>query len=147
MEINCKKCKNNCCGDIEDLAPILIPFEEKRFEKYAKEVEAPYRNVFLLKRKKNGKCVFFDEKNRNCSIYEERPIECRIYPYLIDFKKFKFNIKLDGRFCGQSNLAKSEEKKIIDQLKKIKFPKNWIKASQSKIIQEKINAINHVTSK
>jgi Fe-S-cluster containining protein len=139
MKLNCKNCQTNCCG-IKNLVPILIPFEEKKFKKYAKKVKTPYRDVYLIKKNKNDRCIFFDEKNQNCSIYDERPIECRIYPYLFYFDGNEIRIELDSRICKQSNPYKQNKKEILGNMQKIKFPKCWIKANESKMIQKLKNA-------
>ena len=141
MVIDCKKCGNDCCGKIKNLTPILLPFEEKEFKRFGRKIKTPYREVFILKKKKNGRCIFFDELNKNCSIYEKRPIECRIYPYCLHFEGYKMNVWLDERFCKHAKLGAKDKKKILHSLQKIKFPKNWIKADASKIIQKICNAV------
>ncbi len=42
--------------------------------------------LFTLKTKSNGYCIFFSNKHKKCKIYDIRPFDCRIFPF--DFVTF-----------------------------------------------------------
>jgi Fe-S-cluster containining protein len=131
IRINCNGCKKDCCGKIKNLRPILLPFEEKKFKKYSDTVKTPYKKVFILKQKKDGRCIFFDDKKKKCKVYDKRPVECKLYPFLLDFKKNSAGIILDKRFCKNLKSLKYDEKKIMAFIHELNFPKDWIKADES----------------
>ena len=39
---------------------------------------------WILKRKADGSCAFFDVENKSCTIYKDRPLICRCYPFFLD---------------------------------------------------------------
>lgn len=126
MNLNCGGCDNNCCQNPK-LTPVLLPSEEKRFKKYSRKVETPYRDIFVLKKKENGGCTFLDNKTKRCKIYNQRPLECRLYPFLLALKKDKVGIKLDRRFCPRLKALTFDRKKLIAFVGRHRFPPDWIK--------------------
>lgn len=131
IKINCENCKNNCCGAIKELRPILLSSEEERFRESSEVIITPFRKMLVLKRNKNGYCVFFDEKIRGCSAYKERPLECRLYPFLLDFSKENVDVKLDKRFCHSLSLLEFDKNRITSFVRTFKFPKEWVKGYES----------------
>ena len=131
ININCSGCNNHCCGKNPYLTPILLPSEKKRFEKHSKKIITPHREMFLLAKKKNGNCIFLDDKTINCTIYDERPLECRLYPFLLDFSEGKPDVKLDKRFCPHLSTLKFDKEKILEMINKNEFTKVWILAYDS----------------
>ena len=123
IKINCKNCKKHCCGEIKQLRPILLPFEEKIFKKDSNLVKGLEKDMFVLKRKRDGNCIYLE--NRICKIYEERPVECRLYPFLLDFKN-GINIKLDERYCKLLKNLKYNIIEINAYLSTLEISKDWI---------------------
>ncbi|MBC7086252.1 MAG: YkgJ family cysteine cluster protein [Methanomethylovorans sp.] len=39
---------------------------------------------WMLKRKKNGDCFFFESISHKCSIYKSRPVMCQTYPFYME---------------------------------------------------------------
>jgi Fe-S-cluster containining protein len=39
---------------------------------------------WILKRKADGSCAFFDVERKSCTIYEHRPLICRCYPFFLE---------------------------------------------------------------
>lgn len=39
---------------------------------------------WILKRKAEGSCAFFNVDNKSCTIYEHRPLICRCYPFFLE---------------------------------------------------------------
>jgi Fe-S-cluster containining protein len=39
---------------------------------------------WILTRKADGSCTFFDVESKSCTIYEHRPLICRCYPFFLD---------------------------------------------------------------
>ncbi len=131
IKINCKKCLKNCCGQIKNLRPILIPSEEKRFKKYSDVHITKFRKLLILKQKKNGNCIFLNDKTKRCTIYSKRPLECKIYPYLLCFQRSKPDVYLDKRYCQSLKTLKANINEIKKFILKFEFPKDWIKAHNS----------------
>jgi Fe-S-cluster containining protein len=128
IQINCNGCTNHCCGVNPHLTPILLPFEEAKFKKYAQRVQTPYRELWILAKKENGNCIFLNDKTIRCEIYLERPLECRLYPFLLDYSKGQPDVKLDERFCPGLKTLHSNKESISALVQKQQFPKNWIDA-------------------
>jgi Fe-S-cluster containining protein len=124
IEVNCRSCNKHCCGEIPNLTPVFVPSEEKRFKKFSRKVKTPFRDMLVLKKKKN--CIFL--KDKKCTIYEKRPLECRLYPFLLDFGK-QVNVKLDRRFCKRTLVFNKKE--IIGSIRKEKFTADWIRGYES----------------
>lgn len=118
--INCGNCKNNCCGAIPNLIPVLLPEEVDLFILKEKH-ENSFYDLWTLKRKENGSCAYFDDNSKRCGIYSSRPLECRIYPFLLDFTD-DFIIKLDSRYCERASLAIKPRVNLTD------IPEGWVKA-------------------
>jgi Fe-S-cluster containining protein len=123
ININCAGC-NICCQN-PHLAPVLLPSEKERLKKYSRKVETPHKTMFVLSKKKNGNCVFLDDKIKRCVIYSNRPLECVLYPFLLDFRN-AINIKLDKRFCPRLKTLEFDKEKILSLIRQKKFPKDWI---------------------
>jgi len=131
IKINCEGCNNHCCGKNSFLTPVLLPSEEERFKEYSEIIKTSYGNIRVLSKKKNGTCIFLNDKTIKCTIYGTRPLECRLYPFLLDFTKEKPGAKLDERFCPNLKTLKFDENKILEIIKKKKFPEDWIKAYET----------------
>lgn len=125
LHIDCNACKNHCCGKNPHLTPVLLPSEEKKFKKYSKSVQTPYRKMRILTKKENGNCIFLDDKTKKCIIYEKRPLECRLYPFLLDFSQEEPAVRLDTRFCPHLKTLVVEKEKLSDLVQKQNFPKEW----------------------
>lgn len=124
IKIDCTGCIR-CCGP--ELAPVLLPSEEKRFEKHSKEINTPYRKMHLLQKKANGNCLFLDDSTMKCTVYDRRPLECQIYPFLLNFESGLSNVLLDERFRSHLSTLKSDKDKIINRVRTENFTQNWIK--------------------
>lgn len=77
-QIDCLKCKDKeCCK-------LGVTLNKEEYKKYKRELVPLSENgmilgyVFILKKKKDGRCVYQDEQGL-CTIYEERPGACRSY--------------------------------------------------------------------
>ena len=121
--INCTTCKNNCCGSIPDLVPVLMPDEEGAYIPKEKH-DTPYGPLWTIKKKANGTCIYHDGFSNRCEIYSNRPFECRIYPFLLDFSGKEIKLKLDMRYCPNKTMA------IIPEID-MSLPKDWIKAYET----------------
>jgi Fe-S-cluster containining protein len=127
IKIDCTNC-NKCCGD-EYFAPALLPFEEKKLGRFSKKLKTPFGDLLIVKRKKNGFCLFQDEKSKKCKIYSKRPIDCQLYPYYLKFNKGgEMEIILDKEVCTHTKENKKEKQRLFDFFKKYKIPKNYGKA-------------------
>jgi len=127
IRINCRDCKNHCCGEIKNLRPVLLPSEEKKFREYSNIIKNPIRNLLTIKRKDNGNCIFFDDKTKKCVVEKNKPFECELYPFLLDFSGKEIKIKLDKR-CPNLKTLKYDKKKINSFIKNLNLPENYIKA-------------------
>jgi len=125
--ISCKGCYNNCCKH-PYLTPILLPSEEKEFEKYSRVIETPFEKIRLLQKKENGSCIFLEDKTLRCTIYEKRPLECQIYPFLLDFSNEKVNVKLDKRYCPHLKTLKFDKEELESFVNKEKLSREWIES-------------------
>lgn len=126
ISINCSGCRTHCCGKVKELRPIMMPWEEETFQEFCNTIKKPAHNMLVLKRKKNGNCIFLDDKTIKCKIYDERPFECRIYPLLLKFPKKDPTIIVDDRFCKNLKSLKFNQNKVLSEIKKKKFTKEWI---------------------
>ena len=124
VKIDCNKCENSCCKN-KLLNPYLLPSEEKLFKKFSEKAETT-KKVLLLKRNKDGNCIFLDEKDK-CKIYKKRPFDCRLYPILLNFKDKKPYIWVDRKFCPNSGEIILNERKILKTIKSLNLPENWVK--------------------
>ncbi len=78
--LNCQNCQNDytCC---KDYGVTLSKSEINKFEK--KKIVPLTENsvllgfVFILEKKDNGSCVYFDDKTNFCDVYEIRPKACK----------------------------------------------------------------------
>jgi len=131
LEIKCDGCENHCCGQNPHLTPVLVPSEEEKLGKYARVVQTPHREIFVLDKKKNRNCVLLDDKTQRCTDYGNRPLECIIYPFLLTFEKNMSGVVLDKRYCSHLDSLKFDKQLIYHMLDNINFPKNWIKAYES----------------
>jgi len=126
IQIKCEGCNNHCCGKNPHLTPVLLPSEEKKFKKYSRKIETPYRTIFVLAKKKNGNCIFLEDKTMRCTIYDKRPSECMLYPFLFDFGKTVVDVKLDKRFCPHLKTFAFDKEKTVALISRYKFPSDWI---------------------
>lgn len=126
IKIDCAGC-NNCCQNSQ-LNPVLLPSEELKFKKNSRKFKTPYREMFVLRKKENGNCVFLDDKMRRCTIYNKRPLECILYPFLLDLSKTPIDVELDKRFCPHLQSLIFNKRRILAFVRKNHFPHNWIKS-------------------
>ncbi|HRZ95474.1 MAG TPA: YkgJ family cysteine cluster protein [Candidatus Moranbacteria bacterium] len=127
IDIKCGKC-TICCG-VECFNPVLFPFEEKRFKKYSIKIKTPFQDIFILKRKKDGQCIFQNKGNTGCRIYKKRPVDCRLFPICLKFdKKGRYKLIMDKDVCPIVEKGKSGKKKMEEYLKKHKIPELYGKA-------------------
>jgi Fe-S-cluster containining protein len=126
LSIDCSSCKNHCCGKVKELRPIMMPWEEDTFKEFCDIIKKPSHEMLVLKRKSDGNCIFLDDKAVKCKIYDRRPFECMIYPLLLKFPDKKPTVVVDRRFCKNLGSLEFDEKKVLFELKKHKFPKDWI---------------------
>ena len=70
---SCQTCDGRCCQVMDVL---LNEEEESKYHHTVNYNDFLTRQV-LLKKHKDGWCVYFDRKNRRCSIYEDRPSACK----------------------------------------------------------------------
>ena len=126
VSIDCSGCKKHCCGNIKELRPIMMPWEEEIFKGYCDIIKKPSHDMLVLKRKNNGNCIFLDDISIRCKIYDKRPLECRIYPLLLKFSDEKPAVFVDKRFCSCLSTLKVDEKNVLSDITKNKFSKEWI---------------------
>lgn len=127
IKIDCSGC-NICCG-VECFNPVLLPSEEKKFKKYSLKIKTPFRDIFILKRKKDGYCLFQNKTNSGCRIYGKRPADCRLFPYSLRFnKKGEVKIMLDREICKRADKGKYDKLKLEKNIKNLKIPTDYGKA-------------------
>lgn len=122
----CQECDRNCCTDLPNVRPILMPWEVDSGRWL--HVTEQLGQLHLLARKPTGGCIFYGE--HGCTIYEDRPFECRIYPLLMQFeagpgelKTLLPTLRLDPRAtCYLESLKKGSDFQIdLDY----DFPEGW----------------------
>ena len=127
IKIDCSDC-NICCG-YECFNPVLLPSEEKRFKKYSLKIKTPFRDIFILKRKEDGYCLFQNKTNTGCQIYKKRPVDCRLFPYSLRFnKKGEAKIALDQEVCKRTRKGCYNKPRIRKYLRDLKIPADYGKA-------------------
>jgi Fe-S-cluster containining protein len=78
----CKRCKGQCCY-ISSMTIVLDreQYDRKlymyRYEK--KRVDRIGPDTAVLKKRKDGSCVYYDREKRVCSIYARRPHSCKAF--------------------------------------------------------------------
>ena len=83
--------------------------------------------MYLLGKKDNGNCTFFDEENRICKVYENRLLECRLFPFLLSFEDVtKPSVRLDLENCPHLSTLVADKERILSFLRTYEFTKNWI---------------------
>lgn len=125
IRISCDGCGGRCCMD--PLTPILLPAEEEIFTGSSVLVRTPFRDMRVLAKGGDGRCVFLDDATRSCKIYGRRPLECRIYPFLLDFDS-GVGFKLDTSVCTHLDSLNYDGKAISGLLEAQNWPEDWIKA-------------------
>lgn len=75
----CSKGRGCCEGFDIHCSPSLTADEIKYFKKHH---SGKFGLRDSLAVKKNGNCIFVDDKTMMCGIYENRPLDCRMYPLL-----------------------------------------------------------------
>jgi Fe-S-cluster containining protein len=127
IDIKCGKC-TICCG-VECFNPVLLPFEEEKFKKYSIKIKTPFRDLYILKRKKDGQCMFQNRANTRCRIYKKRLVDCRLFPYCLKFnKKGEYKIVLDKDICPIVKKGKYDKKNWESFIEKLKIPESYGKA-------------------
>lgn len=71
---SCQTCDGRCCQVMDVL---LNEDEEKKYHHTTVQRWASEKPMILVKKHKDGWCVYFDRKNKRCSIYEDRPSACK----------------------------------------------------------------------
>jgi Fe-S-cluster containining protein len=98
LSFKCKRCATLCC---KLGGPPITKKDTELLEKAGyslKEITEPAKrktdfitdHLGNLKNKKNGSCIFLEEKQEKnqfnkCKIYKFRPILCRLYPFRFEF--------------------------------------------------------------
>jgi Fe-S-cluster containining protein len=127
IDIKCGKC-TICCG-VECFNPVLLPFEEKKFKKHSIKIKTPFRDLYILKRKKDGQCMFQNRGNTGCRIYEKRLTDCKLFPYCFKFdKNGKYKIILDKEVCPVIKKGDYNKKELGRYIKKYKISVSYGKA-------------------
>lgn len=111
-----------CCGDTSRRGRNILLLESE-VENIAKRTgvkpiffstpipaTGPYR--YKMK-KKNGKCVFLDEKA--CKIYEFRPLICSFYPFSVTAKNgsYLFDVCDECPGVGLGNIVSENQFKLM----------------------------------
>ena len=93
---NCSGCplSHGCCGRGPVCQPYLLPHEVSKYNSSDIERVVEKPEVYRLKRKEDGGCVFYDIKTKRCTNYENRPIECKLYPWIYTKDQDNVGIKL-----------------------------------------------------
>lgn len=81
----CRSCTAICCLDSQTFVVLDREEVERKLSQYRYE----RRNVGplpgtlferpILKKRKDGSCVYFDRKTHKCTIYKRRPAACRAW--------------------------------------------------------------------
>jgi len=108
--------------------PVLVPEEEKKLKKFCRIVKTPYRDLYMLKRKKDGFCIFFNKKSGRCKIYDKRPMDCRIFPLHLYLDKNGVNLKFDRKICPEVKNGQFDKAKLLKMVRKYSFPEDYRKA-------------------
>lgn len=78
----CQKCDAPCCRDKDTLVVLDREAAERRLKDYKYEnmtVGLLFGYKPILKKRKDGSCVYFDLKTNKCSIYKKRPAACKAW--------------------------------------------------------------------
>jgi hypothetical protein len=94
----CTRCGECCSGkdnevmvspdEIDVLCKVAKLTQKEIVEPYPEWIHdqgATYTFGYVLKRGKDGNCMFL--KNKRCTVYEYRPHICRTYPFMLDGEK------------------------------------------------------------
>ena len=74
----CRRCPGHCCA-VKDLVVVLDREKvDRTLNRYRYEKDKGL-NVYVLKRRKDGSCVYFDRDKKRCSIYHRRPHSCKAF--------------------------------------------------------------------
>jgi len=122
LKIDCHKCQNHCCDRIPKLVPVLLPDEEEKFAAFSEKIKTPYQRISILKKNREGLCIFLDKKTKRCSRYEERPLECQLYPLLFDFSQDKPQLKIDERYCSSLDTLQFNKRELSRILSNLVLP-------------------------
>lgn len=78
----CGRCKGQCCY----LRGVRVLLDRERAErrlhqyKYTNETRRCFgQTISLLKKRKDGSCVYYDRETRTCTIYDNRPASCQVF--------------------------------------------------------------------
>jgi Fe-S-cluster containining protein len=76
----CQRCKGQCC-----YAGMTVVLDKEQADRtlhryrYEKRIVFGLGKVPVLKKRKDGSCVYFDRKKKRCSIYRRRPHSCKAF--------------------------------------------------------------------
>lgn len=78
----CRRCKGQCCY-VSNMTVVLDREQhERRLYQYKYEKTTLLRHgpgTAVLKKRKDGSCVYYDRERRKCSIYGRRPHSCKSF--------------------------------------------------------------------
>lgn len=129
LSLNCKNCGGKCCTSKKrKLHVILTPWENDKFKDFSVTLKTSHCVLHILKKSKNGNCIFYDEKNNLCKSYANRPFECRTYPLMINFNRgirfiLEDSVCPKAKECSPAEIEKTKQEWIEQKL-----PLDWIKA-------------------
>lgn len=121
---DCIPCKGKCCR----WETVLLGKKEiETIKKHIKKGDFYLRkkSYNVLKQKKNGYCVFYDEKKHRCAIHKLKPFDCELFPFDIrrvskgNFTKKGKLIWVVWTFCPVIKKMKKEGNKYKEFLKSI----------------------------
>ena len=124
VRFECTRCGKCCTCDGyvfingDDLNN-LIEGEKFSKEELLKHYLSSYQGYTVLRDKKNGECIFWDNEIMGCKVYKYRPIQCRTYPFWNVVLKTEERFKKESEFCpgiGKGKLYTEEEIEILREL-------------------------------
>lgn len=76
----CGRCRGQCCY----VSTVILDKEkaDRTLHQYRYELKHVYFSFEkspVLKKRKDGTCVYFDREKRTCSIYDRRPLACQVF--------------------------------------------------------------------
>jgi Fe-S-cluster containining protein len=88
--VDCERCKEDhkCCKKFG----VTLSADEVSSNFFQKKLVSLTENglligyVFILLRRENGSCIYFNEETKKCEIYENRPQTCKNYLCINDLR-------------------------------------------------------------
>jgi Fe-S-cluster containining protein len=78
----CRRCKGQCCYVKHMVVLLDKEQEERKLHQYRyekKNVHGCGEKTAVLKKRKDGSCVYYDREKKRCSIYRRRPRACKTF--------------------------------------------------------------------